>query len=102
MKLVNTIKEPIKDAQSSEIKEEDEKNNKGIKEGDLIENINFEELKDDLRGQNVNQFSDFLKREEEFLVNLIAPPVALNTFPDIFALILGFAIYESNAFTFLK
>ena len=41
------------------------------KEGSLIENINFEELKNDLREQKINQFSDFLKIEEEFLINLI-------------------------------
>ena len=55
IKLINKINE----------KEED------IKEGDLIESINFEELKEDLRDKKVNQFSDFIKIEEDFLMNLI-------------------------------
>ena len=70
MKLVNSIKEPFKDEQNSEIKIENE-NNKDKNEGDLNEIIEFEELKEDIRGQNILQFSDFLNREENFLANLI-------------------------------
>ena len=40
-------------------------------EGSLIDNINFEELKMDLREQKIIQFSDLLKLEENFLINLI-------------------------------
>ena len=41
------------------------------KEGSLIDNINFEELQNDLRDQKIIQFSDLLKLEEDFLINLI-------------------------------
>ena len=40
-------------------------------EGSLIDNINFEELKMDLRDQKIIQFSDLLKLEQNFLINLI-------------------------------
>ena len=37
--------------------------------GNLIDEINYEELKYDLKEQNINQFSDFLKVEEDFILN---------------------------------
>ena len=46
-------------------------NNNEYEEGSLIDNIKYEELKIDLRDQKIAQFSDFIKSEEEFIINLI-------------------------------
>ena len=70
---MNAVKEP----KTEDIKNEDnkkyEKNEENIidEEGDLLNKIAYEPLKNDLREQKINQFSDFLKLEEEFLLNLI-------------------------------
>ena len=37
--------------------------------GNLIDEINYEELTYDLKEQNINQFSDFLKPEEDFILD---------------------------------
>ena len=39
--------------------------------GNLLDEINYEELKYDLKEQNINQFSDFLKIEEDFILEKI-------------------------------
>ena len=67
LKLVNSTKIPKKVEEYNKDKEKIEEN----EEGNLFENINYEELKIDLRDKKINQFSDFLKLEEEFLINLI-------------------------------
>ena len=49
-------------------------NTKGIEEseeGSLVDKIKNEELKADIRNKKINQFSDFLNTEEDFLINLI-------------------------------
>ena len=84
LKLVNSITIPQKEENNTEIKngdgkseEKSERNKEETnkkeesKEGSLIDNINYEELKMDLRDQKISQFSDFLYLEEEFLINLI-------------------------------
>ena len=40
-------------------------------EGSLIDNIKYQELKIDLRDLKINQFSDLIKSEEDFIINLI-------------------------------
>ena len=40
-------------------------------DGSLVDKIKNEELKVDIRGKTINQFSDFLNAEEDFLINLI-------------------------------
>ena len=59
LKLVNIAQEPKIDEKYEE------------KEGNLFYKINYKELKDDLREKTINQFSDLLRIEEEFLLNLI-------------------------------
>ena len=78
LNLVNSIKVDKKTGKEDERSEgnEDENNKEtkigeGDKEGSLIDNINYEELKMSLRDQKIKNFSDFLDLEEEFLINLI-------------------------------
>jgi len=59
LKLVNIDQEPKIDEKYEE------------KEGNLYYKINYKELKDDLREKTINQFSDLLRLEEEFLLNLM-------------------------------
>ena len=40
-------------------------------EGSLFDKIKYKKLKDDLRNKNILKFSDFLKREEDFLLDQI-------------------------------
>ena len=81
LNLVNSIKEEddgkinkIEDEKSKEKEDENIKETKinaEDKEGSLIDNINYKELKMSLRGQKIKHFSDFLGLEEEFLINLV-------------------------------
>ena len=64
LKLVNSNN--IDEITHKEIIKNDE-----YEEGSLIDNIKYQELKLDLRVQKINQFSDFIKSEEEFIINLI-------------------------------
>jgi len=75
LNLVNSIiikeKENEKNEENLEINTEQDIKEEEIKEGSLIDNINYKDLKMDIRNQGINQFSDFLNIEEEFLINLI-------------------------------
>ena len=80
LNLVNVIEDPEKkidqsnnkkDKESQEIKIIKNGEEKEEKEDNLFNRIIYKKLKNDLRGQEISQFSDFLKLEEEFLLNLI-------------------------------
>ena len=68
LKLVNSNKNNKEENKEADI---ENTKNEEYEEGSLIDNIKFEELKIDLRGQKISQFSDFVKAEEEFLINII-------------------------------
>ena len=59
----------------NEKKKATEKNeNEGEKGGNLLEQIKYKQFKDELREENISQFSDLLKNEEEFLLDKIELP----------------------------
>ena len=65
MKLINLI-EP-----NNKIDEEEEEEIENIKKGYLLNQIKNEKLKFYLKGKIINKFSDFLKIEEDFLLDQI-------------------------------
>jgi hypothetical protein len=77
LKLVNVFEDPEKEIDQSNNKIDKESQESKInkngeeKEDNLFNRIINKKLKDDLRGQKISQFSDFLKLEEEFLLNVI-------------------------------
>ena len=81
LKLVNSFAVPkdeknIEQPNNNKIENENKENNKEdskeeSKEGSLFDNIEYEDLKTDLRNQGINKFSEFLNLEEEFLIDLI-------------------------------
>ena len=80
LNLINVIEDPEKKIdQSNNKKEKENQEIKIIKNGEeskekednLFNRIIYKKLKNDLRGQEISHFSDFLKLEEDFLLNLI-------------------------------
>ena len=63
LKLVN-VEETENAKKDDETKDEEKK-------GNLIDQINYKQLKDDLKEEAIFQFSDFLKIEEDFLLDKI-------------------------------
>ncbi len=68
---MNLVNSNTIDISQNEITTQGISKNDEYEEGSLIDNIKYQELKIDLRDQKISQFSDFIKSEEEFILNLM-------------------------------